>query len=91
MSPQRDIVETENESFASRTEPDSPLRATCENIARGFEILTELGKILSHWMLGQPIDMSVVGALAALGLLAGFLTFAPYLGAILAGIWSKAI
>ena len=42
-------------------------------------------------MLGQPIDMSVVGALAALGLLAGFLTFAPYLGAILAGIWSKAI
>ena len=67
--------------------------------ARAFEILSELGKVLRYWMLGQLIDMIAVGALAtlglfllhvplpvALGLLAGFLTFIPYLGAILAGI-----
>ena len=66
---------------------------------RGFIILTELGKVLRYWMLGQLIDMTVVGVLSttgllllhvplpfALGLLAGFLTFVPYLGAILAGI-----
>lgn len=67
--------------------------------ARGFEILDELGKVLRYWMLGQLVDMIVVGVLStigllllhvplplALGLLAGFLTFVPYLGAILAGI-----
>jgi predicted PurR-regulated permease PerM len=66
---------------------------------RGFEILMALGKVLLYWMLGQLIDMTVVGVLStiglfllhvplalALGVLAGFLTFIPYLGAILAGI-----
>jgi predicted PurR-regulated permease PerM len=66
---------------------------------RGFAIFAELGKVLRYWMLGQLIDMAVVGILStaglfllhvplplALGLLAGFLTFVPYLGAILAGI-----
>lgn len=66
---------------------------------RGREIMRTLGETLRHWMLGQLIDMSVVGILAtaglmllhipmpvALGVLAGALTFIPYLGAILAGI-----
>jgi predicted PurR-regulated permease PerM len=66
---------------------------------RAFDILNELGHVLRYWMLGQLIDMAVVGALAttglfllhvplpiALGVLAGTLTFVPYLGAIMAGI-----
>jgi predicted PurR-regulated permease PerM len=66
---------------------------------RAFDILNELGHVLRYWMLGQMIDMAVVGALAtaglfllhvplpiALGVLAGALTFVPYLGAIMAGI-----
>jgi predicted PurR-regulated permease PerM len=66
---------------------------------RAEEILKLLGHVLRYWMLGQLIDMAVVGVLATLGLallgiplplalgaLAGLLTFVPYLGAILAGI-----
>lgn len=67
--------------------------------ARAHEILGALGHTLRFWMLGQLIDMAVVGVLAtigllllhmplpiALGVIAGLLTFIPYLGAILAGI-----
>lgn len=66
---------------------------------RAFEIITELGHVLRWWMLGQMIDMAVVGVLAttglfllhvplpiALGILAGLLTFIPYVGAVMAGI-----
>lgn len=66
---------------------------------RAFEIITELGHVLRWWMLGQLIDMTVVGVLAtaglyllhvplfiALGVLAGVFTFVPYIGAIAAGI-----
>lgn len=66
---------------------------------RAEEILELLAQVLRHWMLGQLIDMAVVGVLAtvglmllgiplplALGVLAGLLTFVPYVGAIIAGI-----
>ncbi len=66
---------------------------------RAHEILMAIGKTLRLWMLGQLIDMAVVGILAtagllflhvplpiALGVIAGLLTFIPYLGAIPAGI-----
>ncbi len=66
---------------------------------RAREIMGMLGETLRHWMLGQLVDMCVVGILVtvglvllhipmpiALGVLAGALTFIPYLGAILAGI-----
>lgn len=66
---------------------------------RGRDILRQLCQVLRYWMLGQLIDMAAVGVLAtvglillgiplplALGLLAGVLTFIPYLGAVLAGI-----
>jgi predicted PurR-regulated permease PerM len=66
---------------------------------RAFEILAAAGQTLRYWMLGQLIDMAVVGVLAtsgllllhvnlpiALGVIAGVLTFVPYLGAILAGL-----
>jgi predicted PurR-regulated permease PerM len=66
---------------------------------RAEEVLKSLGHVLRYWMLGQLIDMAVVGALSTLGLallgiplplalgaLAGLLTFVPYLGALVAGI-----
>ncbi len=67
--------------------------------ARAMQIMFETGRTLRWWMLGQLIDMAVVGVLSttgllllhvplpiALGIIAGLLTFIPYLGAILAGI-----
>lgn len=70
-----------------------------ERRRRAQEIMEELAHVLRYWMLGQLIDMAVVGVLStvgllligiplplALGVLAGLLTFVPYLGAILAGI-----
>ncbi|MEE3504205.1 AI-2E family transporter [Acidiphilium acidophilum] len=66
---------------------------------RGLEILAELTAVLRRWMFGQLIDMMVVGVLAsvglsllhvpmalALGVLAGVLTFIPYIGAFIAAI-----
>lgn len=66
---------------------------------RTREMLDLLGHVLRYWMLGQLIDMAVVGLLStlglivlgvplalALGVLAGVLTFVPYVGAIIAGI-----
>lgn len=66
---------------------------------RAEQIFYLMGQALRYWMLGQLIDMAVVGVLStigltllniplalALGVLAGIFTFVPYLGAILAGI-----
>lgn len=64
---------------------------------RWRQILFDLGRTLQRWLLGQSIDMLVVGVLAwlglqllgsplplALGVLAGLFTFVPYFGAIAA-------
>jgi predicted PurR-regulated permease PerM len=66
---------------------------------RAEQIMAQLTHTLRYWMVGQLIDMAVVGVLStlgltllgiplplALGVLAGVLTFVPYLGAILAAI-----
>lgn len=66
---------------------------------RAREIILDMGHTLQWWMIGQAIDMLVVGVLAGVGLwllgvplfltlgvIAGLLTFIPYFGAILAGI-----
>lgn len=66
---------------------------------RAMQTMQEIGHVLRYWMLGQLIDMAVVGIIstlglwalhvplpAALGLIAGLLTFIPYLGALLAGL-----
>ena len=66
---------------------------------RVAEILLTLSAVLRWWMVGQLVDMIVVGLLAcvglsllhvpmalALGVLAGLLTFIPYVGAFIAGI-----
>ena len=65
--------------------------------ARG--IILEMGSTMQGWLLGQLIDMIVVGVLAggglwlmqaplalALGVLAGLFTFVPYFGTIVAGV-----
>ena len=65
--------------------------------ARG--IILEMGGTMQGWLLGQLIDMIVVGVLAglglyllqaplalALGVLAGLFTFIPYFGTIIAGV-----
>lgn len=70
-----------------------------ERRGRARQIALEVGSVLRWWMLGQLIDMLVVGVLAsiglellhlpmamALGVLAGLLTFIPYIGAFIAGI-----
>jgi predicted PurR-regulated permease PerM len=67
--------------------------------ARARLIFAEVTHVLRYWMLGQLVDMAVVGILStvgllilgvplpiALGVIAGLLTFIPYVGAILAGI-----
>lgn len=67
--------------------------------ARTEEVLRALGHTLRWWILGQLVAMATVGVLAtiglfllkmplalALGMLAGLLTFIPYLGPIIAGI-----
>ncbi len=66
---------------------------------RALEILHSIGRILRRWLLGQLVDMLVVGAITAigmsilhvpvplaLGVVAGLLTFIPYFGAVVAGI-----
>ncbi len=66
---------------------------------RALEILREVGRTMRRWLLGQMIDMVVVGLITAIGLhllgvpvplalgvLAGLLTFIPYFGAAVAGI-----
>ncbi|HEX7389743.1 MAG TPA: AI-2E family transporter, partial [Acidiphilium sp.] len=66
---------------------------------RARQILRLTGYTLRYWMLGQLVDMLVVGVLTtlglfllgvplalALGVLAGVFTFVPYFGAIMAGL-----
>ena len=66
---------------------------------RALEILHSIGRILRRWLLGQMVDMVVVGTITAvgmsilhvpvplaLGVVAGLLTFIPYFGAVVAGI-----
>ena len=66
---------------------------------RAGDIMARIGRTLRLWMLGQLVSMATVGVLAtiglmllhvqlpvALGVLAGLLTFIPYLGAIFAAI-----
>lgn len=63
------------------------------------ELLTEMSRALRRWLLGRAIAMSAVGILMvlglwiggirlafALGLIAGVLTFIPYLGAIASAV-----
>ena len=67
--------------------------------ARALDIMREVGRTLRRWLLGQLIDMVVVGVISAtglsllgvpvplaLGVLAGLLTFIPYFGAAVSGI-----
>ncbi|MGH7210563.1 MAG: AI-2E family transporter, partial [Acetobacteraceae bacterium] len=66
---------------------------------RARQVLGDIGHVLAWWLLGQAIDMLVVGVLSAIGLmivgvplplalgvLAGVFTFVPYFGVIVAGI-----
>ena len=66
---------------------------------RALSIMHDVGRILRRWLLGQMVDMFVVGIITAigmsllhvpvplaLGVLAGLLTFIPYFGAVVAGI-----
>ena len=66
---------------------------------RALAIMRDVGRTLRRWLLGQMIDMIVVGAISAaglsllgvpvplaLGVLAGLLTFIPYFGAAVSGI-----
>jgi predicted PurR-regulated permease PerM len=66
---------------------------------RARQVLDEIGSTLRWWLLGQLIDMIVVGVLTwvgltilgvplpvALGVLAGLFTFVPYFGAIVAAV-----
>ena len=67
--------------------------------ARADEVFGELGHVLRRWLLGQLCLMVLVGTLTfigfwligvefagALGLLAGALTFIPFLGSLVAGV-----
>lgn len=67
--------------------------------ARVHQVMEELGHTLRRWLLGQLVDMVVVGVLAsvglwlagvpvpfALGVLSGLFTFVPYLGTIVSGV-----
>lgn len=66
---------------------------------RAREVLIDIGHTLQWWLLGQAIDMAVVGVLSGIGLwllgvplalalaaLAGLLTFVPYFGPIVSAI-----
>nr|WP_321983567.1 AI-2E family transporter [uncultured Lichenicoccus sp.] len=66
---------------------------------RALGIMREVGRTVRRWLLGQIIDMVVIGIVTAVGLkllhvpvplalgvLAGLMTFVPYFGAALAGI-----
>lgn len=67
--------------------------------ARAREVLSEIGCTLQWWLLGQAIDMAVVGVLTGIGLfflgvplalalavLAGLFTFVPYFGPIVSAV-----
>lgn len=67
--------------------------------ARGRKILLDAGRALVLWSAGQFIDMLVVGTIVAIGfsvlhlplafglaVLAGLLTFVPFLGALVAAV-----
>lgn len=71
---------------------------------RAQEVFAELGHMLRRWTLGQLFLMTLVGTLTyagfraiglefagALGLLAGLLTFIPYIGSLTAGVISVLI
>ncbi len=66
---------------------------------RALDVLRDVGRTLRRWLLGQMIDMVVVGLITAigmgvlgvpvplaLGVVAGVLTFIPYFGAAMAGL-----
>ncbi len=66
---------------------------------RARYVLSHIGHTLRWWLIGQSVSMSVIGAVSFVGLwllgvpfaaplavLAGLLTFVPYLGAILSSI-----
>ncbi len=66
---------------------------------RTLVIMRDVGRTLRMWLLGQMIDMVVIGLITAtgmsllgvpvalaLGVIAGLLTFIPYFGAVVAGI-----
>lgn len=66
---------------------------------RALAIMRSIGRILRLWLLGQMVDMFVVGMITAigmsilhvpvplaLGVVAGLLTFIPYFGAVVAGV-----
>lgn len=66
---------------------------------RAHEVLTEIGHTLQWWLLGQAVDMAVVGVLTGIGLfllgvplalalavIAGLFTFVPYFGPIVSAI-----
>ncbi|HET6183271.1 MAG TPA: AI-2E family transporter [Acetobacteraceae bacterium] len=66
---------------------------------RAREILYEMGEAMQGWMLGQLIDMVIVGVIVwvgltltgtplahVLGIVAGALTFVPYFGTIISAV-----
>jgi predicted PurR-regulated permease PerM len=66
---------------------------------RAREVLSEIGRTLSKWLLGKFASMVLVGTLSAtglallgvplaliLGIIAGLLDFIPYLGPLMAGV-----
>jgi predicted PurR-regulated permease PerM len=66
---------------------------------RALAIMRDVGRTLRRWLLGQMVDMVVVGVITAIGLgilgvpvplalgvVAGLLTFIPYFGAVAAGV-----
>jgi predicted PurR-regulated permease PerM len=67
--------------------------------ARAREVMAEIGRTLSKWLLGKFVSMLLVGTLTAgglamlgvplaliLGIIAGLLDFIPYLGPLMAGV-----
>lgn len=67
--------------------------------SRGREILSELGKVMRYWLVGRLVEMAVVGSLTGIGLLligaplalilgviAGLLSFIPFLGPVLSAV-----
>lgn len=66
---------------------------------RAHEVLSEIGRTLSKWLVGKAASMVLVGALTAIGLsiigvplalilgiIAGLMDFIPYLGPLMAGV-----
>ena len=70
-----------------------------ERRARGREVLGELGQVMRYWLVGRLASMTVIGVLTATGLLlisaplalilgviAGLLSFIPFLGPVLSAV-----